>query len=186
MTSLTLWLHKVAKGRVTLLALVIFVLFSAIVLPAQADRTRQYSGNAGTIDTRFWYSTEEIYHKAESYGKEGRRAYIIERVSFDLIWPLVYAFCLGTTISFFFQRSFPSGSWMQGMNLVPVIAMLFDLMENIAASVLMLLYPNELPWLAKILPYFTSLKWLLIFGSFILVIVGVGAWVMKKLRKSEK
>lgn len=182
MTSLTLWLHKISKGRITLFALLAFVLFSAFILPVQANKTKQYAGNAGIIDTQFWYSSQNIYDKADSYGEEGRRVYIIDRLSFDLIWPMVYAFFLGTTISYTFRSNFPSESWLQGMNLVPVIAMLFDLLENLGASVIMLAYPGKISWLAQVLPYFTSLKWLLLFGSFILVIMGLVAWLVRKLR----
>ena len=47
---------------------------------------------------------------AEAFGPAGRQAYIEARLTFDVIWPLVYAFFLITTISWLADRAFRPGS----------------------------------------------------------------------------
>jgi hypothetical protein len=55
------WLHQVSNGWGALSALVIFLLFSALVLPGQAARAETDTRNAGSPDISFYYSADDIY-----------------------------------------------------------------------------------------------------------------------------
>jgi cellulose synthase/poly-beta-1,6-N-acetylglucosamine synthase-like glycosyltransferase len=115
---------------------------------------------------------------AEAYGVGGREAYIKARFTFDLIWPVVYTFFLTVSISWLFSRAFDPDSFWRRLNLVPVFAMAFDYLENISSSLIMLRYPQETPVVVTLAPIFTMLKWILISGSIILLLLGVifGIW----------
>ena len=76
------WLYKVSRGWVALSALGIFMLFSALVLPDQADRAEMASGSAASPDTSLYYSAEDLYRMAEAYGEQGREAYVRARFTF--------------------------------------------------------------------------------------------------------
>jgi len=77
----------------------IFALEVAFVLPQQAERAESVSQGAGSPDTSFFYSSTDLYNMAETYGAEGRTAYVCARFTFDLIFPLTYLFFLATSIS---------------------------------------------------------------------------------------
>ena len=164
------WLYRFSGGRLTLAALLVFLLFTALVLPAQSSRMET---DAGSPDTSLFYSPADLYAMAEAYGAEGRQAYIQVRFTFDLIWPLVYLFFLATAISCVFGRAFPAGSIWRRANLAPFLGTLFDYLENISTSLVMGRYPARTPVVDVLAPAFTVIKWLFVGGSFVLLLAGV-------------
>ncbi len=165
------WLHNLSTGSVTLAGLVLFIVFTALALPAQAAVMEQATHGAGSPDTSFIYSAGDLYRMAEAYGSEGRAAYIHIRFTFDLVWPLIYTFFLVTSVSWLAHRAFPSSSRWQMLNLVPMLGMLLDYLENICAALVMVRYPAFTPIVDALTPIFTLLKWFFIGGSFALLLV---------------
>jgi hypothetical protein len=178
------WLRRISTGWVALSALFIFLLFSSLVLPQQAGKAEQETGVSDSPDTSFFYSASELYQMAESYGEQGRQAYIRARFTFDLVWPLVYALFLTTAISWVFARGFAPDSRWQGANLAPPLGALFDYLENLATSLVMLRYPEQTAVVDVLAPVFTVLKWSLIGASFALLLGGmaVAVWRWGKQR----
>jgi len=89
-------LSRLSSGTVALAGLVIFLLFGALVLPGQAAAAEKASGGAGSPDTSFLYTPDDLLRQAEAYGAQGRAAYVRARWTFDLAFPLVYGFFLVT------------------------------------------------------------------------------------------
>jgi hypothetical protein len=180
------WLHRVSNSWVTLSALAIFLLFSALVLPRQAARAGQDTGDAGSPDMSFYYSAGDLYQMAEAYGEEGREAYVRARFTFDVIWPLVYTLFLSTAISWLFSKAFaPNSRWQLG-NLAPVLAALFDYLENVSTSLVMSRYPDQTAVVDMLAPVFTLAKWVVLSGSFVLLFAGVVAAVWQWSRKRSR
>jgi hypothetical protein len=147
--SLSEWLRRVSTGWVALIALVIFLSFSALVLPSQSANAEIDSQGVGSPDLSFYYSPDELYSMAEAYGEAGRDAYVRARFTFDVVWPIVYTLFLSTALSWLYTRLFSAGSFWQRANLAPV---------------------------------FTMVKWALVTGSFVLLLVGVFAGVWRWIR----
>ncbi len=179
------WIRSISNGWVALSTLLIFLLFTALVLPAQSSRTKLETNAAGSPDMSFFYTGADLYKMAEAYGEAGRDAYIRARFTFDLIWPVVYTIFLTTAISWVYRKAFEPDSLWQRMNLLPVFAALFDYLENISTSLVMMQFPNQLPLVAMLAPVFTLGKWILIGSSFILLIVGVVFGVWRWLKKDQ-
>ena len=170
-------LRRLTTGWVTLAARLIFLLFTALVLPQQATQAEEETGSAASPDTSFFYTPGDLYRMAESYGTEGRQAYVRARFTFDLVWPLVYTFFLVTAISWVFRAFAPDSRW-QLANLAPLLGALFDYLENVSTSLVMLRYPAPTPGLDLLAPVFTALKWGTLGVSFALLLGGcaVAAW----------
>ena len=183
-------LYRISSGWAALAALVVFLLFTALVLPRQS--TQAASAEAGSPDTSLWYTPDELYRMAEAYGAQGRRAYIRARFTFDLVWPLVYGAFLGTAISWLYARAFArafasafatgKSPWLLA-NLAPVLGVLLDYLENLATSLVMLRYPNRTPVIDILAPVLTLVKWVFVGGSFVLLVVGllvvISHWIGK-------
>ena len=75
------WLRRVSRGWVASAALLIFLLFTALVLPQQATKAEQETGSPDSPDTSFFYAPSDLYRLAESYGENGRQAYIRARMA---------------------------------------------------------------------------------------------------------
>jgi hypothetical protein len=177
------WMRSVSNGWVALSTLVIFLLFTALVLPGQASRTQPYTETAGSPDMSFYYTADDLYQMAEAYGEDGREAYVRARFTFDLIWPMVYMIFLCTGISWVYGRTFAPGSVWQLANLVPILGMLLDYLENIATSIVMMRYPIPTPVVDSLAAVLTMGKWVCVGGSFVLLIVGVGVGVWRLVRE---
>lgn len=177
-------IRRVSNGWVTLLALVIFVLFTGLVLPGQAAQAKENSAGAATPDLSFMYSTSDLYEMAQSYGADGRGLYVKARFTFDLVWPLVYTLFLVTSISWLFGRALPEKSIWQRANLVPLLAMALDYLENLSTSIVMVRYPARTAVVDVFATIFTPVKWIFVSLSFMLLLIGVmlalWRWVGKK------
>ena len=122
---------------------------------------------------------------AESFGEQGRAAYIQARWTFDVIWPLVYTFALATAISWLGKQAFAEGSRWRLLNLVPVLGLLFDYLENIGASVVMARYPAPTPVVDVLTTLFTPLKWVFVVGSFAVLVAVAVAAIARRVQRAR-
>lgn len=184
-THLSGWLQRTSRGWVVIIALLVFITFTALVAPGQAALVASYAGEAGSPDLSLFYTTADLYRFAEVYGAGGRQAYVRARFTFDLAFPLIYTFSLATALSWLSRRTFDAGSLWQQANLVPVLAMLFDYGENLSASLVMARYPERTPLVDWLAPNFTLFKWAFISASLALLVVGAAAafWEWASTRK---
>ena len=170
LNKLSYKLYQFSSGLVTLLGLLIFALFIGFVLPQQANRAEAVSQGAGSPDMSYFYSSTDLYTMAETYGAEGRAAYVHARFTFDLIFPITYLYFLATSISWVMMRAVPNtNSRWRLLNLFPVFGTLFDYLENISASAVMLNYPQHTPVVDMLAPVFTLAKWFFVNGSFVIL-----------------
>jgi hypothetical protein len=182
---LSSWLYKISTGWVALAGLILFLLFIGLVMPTQAAGAELINGEIGSPDLSFCYTPGKLYEMAEAYGRYGRVAYIQARFSFDLIWPLVYTLFLSTAISWLLNHVTISESRWHWANLVPPLGMAFDYAENISTSLVMYRYPRSTNILAAIAPIFTTIKWILVAGSFVLLFAGIISLIWQSFRKRQ-
>ncbi|MEW9501119.1 hypothetical protein [Jeotgalibacillus marinus] len=168
---------------VLLSALAIFTIFITIILPSEAETLAAKTSSNRSPDTTLFYSAEELYDIAEEYGDEGRAAYVHSRYTFDVVWPLAFTFFLTAGMSFFF-RPLTFSKWKL-INLLPIVGMLFDFLENTAASIVMLRFPSTTHVIALFTPFFTLQKWLFIFASFTLLFVALIYRVIHTIKKRK-
>jgi hypothetical protein len=185
---LSAWFRKISTTPITLAAVLIFFLFTALVLPKQSSQAQESSGGAGTPDLSFFYSSTDLYRWAGAYGEAGRQAYVRSHFTFDVAWPLVYTFFLITALSWLYGRSFPPDSPWQLVNLAPLLAVLFDFLENLTTSLVMALYPAQ-TWLADSLAFLatisTPLKWIFVGACMVLLLAGLAAFAWRRITFSK-
>lgn len=174
--KLSPWLYKVTNGWLTLIAIILFLSFTALVLPQQAKKAENLTGTSASPDTSLTYTPNDLYQMAETYGKQGRKAYIQARFTFDLIFPIIYTLFLVIVISWLTDKILtPNNPWRR-INLVPIWGAIFDYLENTATSLVMWRYPTQTP-IALLAPIFTLIKWLFVGGSFLLLFIEIGIWL---------
>lgn len=180
MNRVSSWITSKSTSLVTVLGLIVFIVFTATVLPTQSEKAREESGESSP-DMSFFFTAEELYQIAESYGVDGREAYVRARFTFDLVWPIVYTLFLSTSTSWLISRSFDSDSVIQQANMVPVIGMTLDYLENISASIIMLRYPARTPIIDSATVLFTPMKWIFVGGSFVILVIGLVKYGLKRV-----
>jgi hypothetical protein len=173
MKTLSDWLNRVVDGRVAMIATALFVLYIVLLLPSQSRIGTVDFMTVGYPDLSFRYSAADLYRMAEAYGVEGRAAYLRSRVTFDIVWPLLYVVFLATSLSWVCGRMPNVSRLWRRANLAPLVAGALDLLENVCLSVVMLRYPARTPGLDQLAPVLTMTKWLLICASFLLLVSGL-------------
>jgi len=177
--------YRISNTWLAAISFLIFLIFMALVLPQQSASAETYSGGAGSPDTSLFYTPNELYSMAESYGASGRLAYINARFTFDLIFPFVYGFFLTALISWLGKRVFQQTSRLKFINLFPPIGMIFDFLENISASIVMAQYPSSADLAASLAPAFTFIKWIFVGGSFALLFGLSISLIIMKIKKER-
>ena len=172
-------LDKLSTNATTLITAGIFLVFCITVLPSQSAATEAYIGSAGSPDLSFYYSPDDLYQMAKQFSPSGRSEYVRARFTFDLIFPIVYGAFLATTISWLVRSlSLENIKW-DYLNLIPIAGVIFDLLENTTASIVIGRYPKLSPVCALFASVFTSIKWMFVGGSF-LFLLALGTWYLFK------
>lgn len=174
------WIYQKSTNWVALISLIIFLAFIALVLPEQSAQAAEYSAAQGSPDLSLFYSGADLYKMAGSYGEAGRQAYIHARFTFDLAWPLVYGVFLSACLSWLLDKKLPGESRWRLLNLLPLAAVVFDLFENTAASLVIGRYPIQIPLAALSAPIFTFAKWVFVGSSFVLLFILLALFIFRR------
>lgn len=183
MSALSEWLNRRVTGWTALGALLVFAVFIAFVLPNQTPIDSVQGETIRPPDLSFLYSAQTLYETAQAYGAEGRADYVRTRVTFDIVWPVVYVAFLATALSLVVQRLGSHAPIWRRANLVPITAGLLDLLENVCTALVMARFPLRTPVLDVLAPVMTSAKWVTLSASFVLLVAGVALMLARKPRR---
>jgi hypothetical protein len=173
LVQLSMTFKKYANGWLILALLAGAIFFNTVILPKPLAKLQAASGGIGPLDLQFFYTAERAYSMVASYGEEARAFYRRFELTGDIIYPIVTSFLLALLITWLFQRGFAPDHGMQKLNVVPVGAWLFDLLENIGIVTMLSIYPATHAALAWITGLFTLIKWLFAGVTIILILIGL-------------
>ena len=133
-------------------------------------RQRELGLSNPGLDGRMWYTPEAASKFFQDIGKDGRQLYAATQLSLDVLFPLAYSSLMAVLLINLYA---PAGgrTWTV---LVPLLAALFDLAENVTVAGLALSYEGKEQPLARLAAVFTLTKTCLLFLS--LGLIAVGAW----------
>jgi hypothetical protein len=169
--------QKLASKRVLAFFTVIFILTIA-ALPSIQESSSEASRSP---DMSFFYTVEELYEIAESYGAEGRNNYIFMRFTFDLVFPLIYGGFLISSLGWLYYTD-RLLNWRDRVVLLPFGAVIFDYLENVSTSIVMWFYPARVDFFGFLATVFTPVKWGLLSLAFLVLIPGLAIRIYDKLR----
>ena len=139
-------------------AVVVVLVVHFLDFPGSVPNFRQVSGGGTLLDASPALTADAIYQRLGEYGDEGRKNYFFRNVTVDILLPL-------SVLPFLFLLmrraviSIALSGFLRAMLLsLPVVYVLFDLLENSIVLVLLGKYPERLDTLAASLPYATIIK----------------------------
>jgi len=177
--------QKIFNIYLVLASLVLFMLFIIFVLPNEMSRTIEL-GLLEIPDTKFYYTQTMLYQMAESYLESGRAYYIQRRFSFDIVWPLVYgAFIFISSSYIVIKAKFKNKLFFNSLYLI-LYGVMFDFLENIFVSIVMAIYPVKSYGIDILAGVMTMFKWILIYGSFIFLLIILFKYIEIKLKVRKK
>ncbi len=173
-------LSEALKRRVSPYYLLIAVALSVYI---NVVFLSQVWNNTVPLDLQFFYIPEKAYSWLEAYGAEGRIQYRNILLTADIAWPMLYTLLLVCSISWVFKRSIAEGSKAQLLNVVPLGALLFDLLENACIVTMLSIFPSKPAVLAWIATACTTAKWLFVGASVLVLLGGVVAMIKAAILK---
>jgi hypothetical protein len=172
--------HNVSTKQVVIY-FVVFFLFTVLVLPYISSLTTRVIGVAESPDTNFDFNIERLFNIVNSYGRSGRLFYVTMRWTFDVVWPIIYTLFLITSIAYLSRQSKCRFGYKPLY--LPVIAVLFDFMENVNATIIMLLYPKRFDLFGYLLIGSSIIKWISISISIVALILLLILFIIKSIKK---
>lgn len=107
-----------------------------------------------TLDTKPGYTYEEAVASMEAYGTDGRTIYAWSSMLLDTLLPLAYVTLFAGLI---YRFRATEGTWW--LAYIPVVAGIFDLLENVQITAMLVRYPDvsavQVAWASA----FTTVKW---------------------------
>jgi hypothetical protein len=182
LSKLSSLFHSWARGWLIVALFAAFVGFEAVTLPLLQAAPE---GSIVALDAQLFYTPEEAFSTVASYG-DAARFWIRVYLTWDVVNPILYTLAFSLLISWLFQRSFLPGSRLQRLNVLPVGAGLFDLLENVSIVTLLTVYPAQpavLAWLSTIC---TVSKVSFLGLSTLLILVGLVKAAMNRFRKQRR
>jgi hypothetical protein len=171
--------HSWARGWLILVFFAAFVGFVVVTIPILQAAP---GGSIVSLDAQFYYTQEKAFSTVASYGDAGR-FWIRIYLTWDIVNPILYTLAFSLLISWLFQRGFKKGSKLQKLNVLPVGAGLFDLLENICIVTLLIVYPTKpvvVAWLSTVC---TMSKMVFLGMSTLLVLIGLIKAAMNRFKK---
>ncbi len=131
----------------------------------------QVSGSSQILDTRFSYTAAEANRILTDLGEHGRRLYYYA-LTIDLVYPLVYSLLL----FYLLQWALSGGAvappqLLHRLRFLPFTAAVLDYLENSGELYMLSHYPTGIAGAAPYVSLATTLKWFLVAGSVLLLIV---------------
>jgi hypothetical protein len=119
------------------------------------------------LDARFWYTPDEAQCLFRRLGVESRRLYAITELTLDLIFPVVY----GVLFAFLLIHLYPR-QHVQALLLIPLAAMMLDIVENVLIAYLALSFDGSGSPVTRVAAVFTSAKFVCFLLSLVLILAG--------------
>ena len=162
------FLNKYATWNSIFILIGLIILFNLLLFPLF------YTTDPNNIlDLQFSYSSEKAYKILANYNDEELKKYIIGELTVDLAYAIVYTLLF----SFFIFKL----SKNKTLSLLPLLIMFSDYFENIGIVAIINYYPQKLPGIVTLTSLFTSLKWILITMSTLIVLALLVKTTFKKL-----
>lgn len=177
--------HAWAKGWLVIVLMLLDMFFMGFVMPLIGGLMKSGTGLEQPLDLMFFSSPEKTFAMIERYGEFGRPFYRNVELTVDIIYPIIYTLAFGLLISWLFQRGFKSDSKMQKLNVFPIGAWFFDLLENLGIVTMLSMWPSQPSVLAWLTTIITMIKWVFAGGSMVLIVVGLVMAAKNGFRKRE-
>ena len=132
--------------------------------------------NGEMLDLKPGYSYDEAMASMEGYGPDGRTTYVWASMLLDTLLPLVYA----TLFAGLIHRFRPTeGTWW--LAFLPVAAGIWDLLENVQITAMLVGYPDVGPSQVAWASTFTTVK---AYMGPVYVLLGIGLLLVATARRA--
>jgi hypothetical protein len=184
LSSLSKLAHRYATGRNVIIFFCLQMIISAGILPYMQGKFDP-AGTLSVVDLMFGFTPDEAYEKLNAYGEEGRKYYFFAEAVIDIIYPVIYTITNILLLSYVFKRGFTADSFIQKLNIFPILAMIGDFAENAGIIAMLNAFPDRADGAASFASNAGMLKWVAFGISIALFLIGIVAWIIATVQKKK-
>lgn len=178
-------IQKHATGRAVLVLVLVTVTFSAVLnvsnLPFGTRALTERSNGLVLLDMRSGYTPDEAYAYLEVLGAGGRQLYATLHIAADLVFPMIYSLFFAFAVAWLLRQLAAPNRPIQRLILLPFVAGLADLAENVSILIMNWAYPARLDGLARLANLFTLIKFGLMSLGIAFIVIGLGILVWRRI-----
>lgn len=141
-----------------IIALMVVIVIHGFNFKGSVPHFLEITGNQVLLDIKPSFNLDETYQRLENFGVEGRELYKHRILTADVVLPLSVFWFLILFMSKATEKLALRKKLKWSLLALPFGFLIFDFAENISLYVMISHYPERMPLLATILPYFTSVK----------------------------
>lgn len=139
-------------------AIVVFVAVHFVNFPGSVPDFRRASGGGTLLDMTPEFSEEALYARLAGYGAAGRSNYAFRNITADVLLPLALLPFLFLWMRSALDRMALGRPARTLLLAIPVLYVVFDLVENGTVLALLANFPVRMHLLSAVLPYLTIVK----------------------------
>jgi hypothetical protein len=170
--------------------LILFILSIAVyvfMLTVTIPEVMNYSGGMKLLDMMpTGYNAEYINTLLKALTENGRHAYLFHQIPVDMVYPILFAVSNCLILAYFLNKLKVLDSLLFFFCFLPLLAGLFDYLENIEIITMLKTFPNNPPLLSQTTNVFSVLKSGFTTFYFIVLIITVIAFIKSKLFHKHK
>ena len=184
LTSLSNFARRHASGRNVLIFFVLQMIISAVILPYMQGKFDP-TNTLGVLDLKFGFTADEAYNLLTAYGEEGRKYYFFAEAVIDIIYPIIYTITNVLLLSYVFKRGFAASSFIQQLNIFPILATIGDFSENAGIITMLNAFPERADGASGFASSAGMFKWIAFGISIALFLTGIIAWIIAVVKKKN-
>jgi len=159
------------------LSTVTFVLMGTIIMTMMT-----LSGNLIFLDMRLYYTFDEVTSYLTALGETGRIFYLYQKIV-DSFFPIGYGLGLALSLGYLYRKSEMKNPWSI-IILIPILAAIFDYLENLLLTTQIVSFPNLSEVIVSIAAITTLLKWIFLSSAIGILFVCILVFTVKR-KKSD-
>ena len=184
MRKLISFIQKNISGKKVLLLFVLTNLIYALMLIITIPGTMRFSNGMKLLDMMpMGYDFNYVTELLTSLGDVGRKIYLTNQLPVDMIYPFLFGISYCLLLGYFLKKINKLKKPFIFLCLLPLIAGLFDYLENFGIIIMLNDYTEITPLLVKITSAFTIIKSATTTLYFISLVVLLIVFTVKKINK---
>ena len=178
-------LQKMASGKAVLILFILTMAVFSLMIMFTIPKVESFASGIPLFDmSPSGYSHQQAISLLESLGEDGRNVYLFQQLPVDFIYPGLFAISYALLLTWLFAKSFAANLKIFFLVLVPVLGGLFDYLENIGIIIMINAFPNISQGLVGVVSTLTILKSAFTTGFYMLLMVGIISFIIRKINKS--
>lgn len=162
-----LFLQKLSmKTRFVWVMIAFLVLFAVFAVfhstPWGVAQLKAFSGGAGLLDMRFWYTPSQAMELFDTWGAPGRSYFQSFLLPLGLALPPAYSCFLIFLLLYLLKKVNPASPWFYFLPLTALAAGVCDLASSGLTALQLALYPETWALIFWPMAVFTAAKWSLL------------------------